>query len=88
MIEFNNIPLEILVNGLTIFLLFSSFVNIDKLKMYHILILSSIVTNGYLINKKILRKERCKIGVKQILVASSIGVANFAFLMMFRKLFY
>jgi len=59
--NYNNLILKIIINGGTLFLLFNSFVNIDLLKMFQIFILSSIVTNTYLLNKK-----KCNIEIKKI----------------------
>ena len=55
--------------------------------MYHVVILSLIVMNGYLINKKVLRAEKCKINIKQILVALGFGIVNFAILFLIKKIF-
>ena len=85
--KINRIALEILVNGLSLFLLFSAFVNIDLLKLYQIVILSLIVMNGYLINKKVLRSKKCNINIKQILVALGFGIVNFIILLIIKKLF-
>ena len=82
-----NIILEVLVNGGILFFLFSAFVNIDLLKMHQIAILSIIVINAYVLNKKILRKNTCKISLKQILVALGIGIFNFIFLFIVSKIF-
>jgi len=82
-----NIILEILVNGGALFFLFSAFINIDLLKMHQIAIISLVITNGYLLNKKILRNGKCKISLKQILIALGIAIFNFGFLLMISKLF-
>ena len=85
--KFDSILLEVLVNGFVLFFLFSSFVNIDLLKMPQIVVLSTIIMNGYLINKKVLRGKKCKINLKQILAGVGIGIFNFIFLFMLKKIF-
>ena len=85
--KIENVVLEILVNGFGLFLLFSSFVNIDLLKLPQIIFISLIVMNGYFINKKVLREEKCNVDFKQIGVAAGIGFANLLFLILVRKLF-
>lgn len=81
------VALDVLVNALSLFLLFSAFVNIDLLKIYQIVILSIIIMNGYLINKKILRSNKCKINIKQIFVALGFGFVNFLILLIIKKIF-
>lgn len=85
--KIENIILEVLVNGGSLFFLFSAFVNIDLLKMHQIVIVSLIIGNGYLLNKKILRKNQCNLSYKQILVALSIAIINFIFLILVSKIF-
>ena len=80
--------LDLLVNGTTLYLLFISFLNIDLMKMYQALILSAIIINVYLINRKVLRKEECDLGWKQVVVAIGIGIANFFLLFVFKKMFF
>ena len=82
-----NIILEILVNGGGLFFLFSAFVNIDLLKMHQIAIMSIIVINGYLLNKKILRTKDCKVSIKQILMGFGFAIFNFLFLLVIAKIF-
>lgn len=86
--KFENILLEILVNGTTLFFLFSSFVNIDLLRVSQIILLSSIIINAYLINKKVLRQNnKCNINLKQILTAFGIGLFNLIFFIGIKTIF-
>lgn len=85
--KLDNILLQVLINGMILFLLFSSFVNMDLLKIHQIAILSIIVINGYLLNKKLLQKEDCKLSWKQILVGLGMGVSNFIILFVIKRIF-
>ena len=86
--KIRKVLLDILVNGTTLYLLFISFLNIDLMKMYQALILSAIIINVYLINRKVLRKDECDLGWKQVGVALGIGFVNFFFLLGFKKIFF
>ena len=85
--DFYQILLEILINGTAFFLLFNSFLNLDLMTLPQIAIFASIIMNGYLINKKVLRDKKCKISYTQLGVAFGIGVVNFIFLGLLKKIF-
>ena len=82
-----NIVLDILVNFFLVFFLINAFLNLDLLKTTQSILLSVLIINAYIINKKIIRNKKCHINWKQILVACGIGIANFFFLLALRKLF-
>ena len=82
----NQIILEILVNGIALYFLASSFLNIDLLKISQVLILSTIISNAYLINKKVLRNKKCEVNIKQIGVGLAIAIASLLFLSSLKKI--
>lgn len=81
------IILEILVNVILGFFLLASFINIDLIGPFQILILSVIIMNAYLINKKVLRRNDCKIDYKPIVVGIGISFVYFIFLNIIKKIF-
>ena len=85
--KIENTILQILVNGITIYFVLGSFFNIDLLKLSQILILSIVIMNGYLINKKVLRENKCNINFKQIGVAVGMAIVNILILIIMKKIF-
>jgi hypothetical protein len=85
--KFQQILLEILVNGFALFFLFNAFINLDLLKIPQMFILSTIIMNAYLINKKTLRNKQCNINIKQIGVGLGIGFVNLIILIILKKIF-
>ena len=77
-----------MVNGVLGYFLLVSFLNIDLLKPLQILLLSVLIMNAYLINKKILRTKTCTIDYQPVLIGFGIGLANMVFLIVVKKLFY
>lgn len=83
-----NILLQILVNGLTMFFLFAIFMNIDLLNISRMVIMSVIVTQAYLVNKKLrMTNKKCVITFKQIGIALGFGMVTTYFFSIIRKLF-
>lgn len=77
---------QLLVNGITFFLLLNIFINIDLLKTTQIFIISSILLNVYLINKKVLFNKKCKFSYKQLGISVSISLINLFILSSFKTL--
>lgn len=82
-----NILLDIIVNGLLGIFLVISFLHLDLLKIYQILLISVLIMNSYLINKKVLRRKDCKVNYKPVIIGLGIGLVNFIFLNIIRKIF-
>ena len=78
---------DIFINGTLLFFFINAFLNIDVLKISQIILLSILVINGYIINKKILRENKCRISWKQVLTAFGIGLTNMLFLIFAKKIF-
>lgn len=87
----SNIILEVLVNLIILFFLINSFINIDLLKTSQMVLLSVLVSNVYIINKKVLRNRKkdknCKVKWSPILIGFGFGIVNFLFLLLLKKIF-
>ena len=85
--DYLQLILEFLVNGISLFLVASAFVNIDLLDFSQIFLFSLIITYVYFINKKVLRTQKCKINQNQVIIAFSMSLLNALFLIFIKRLY-
>ena len=85
--NYQKIILEILVNGIGLYFLVAIFLNIDLIKIPQILLISFILMNGYLINKKVLRSKECNISMKQTGIAFGMSLVCMIILLILQKIF-